>query len=81
MAAADLLGSTAGEMVNSVSNEDAERWLVVGLLEVLMDVMAWELDVKERACVMSCLSFAYEEPLSTKYCAIYKKSLPRRHTS
>ena len=40
IAAADLFGNTAGEMVNKLSNDEAERWLAVCREEELMDVMA-----------------------------------------
>ena len=60
MAAADLFGSTAGEMVKSESKDEAERWLVVCLAEALIEVMACEEEVRERAWVISCLSFAWK---------------------
>lgn len=59
MAAADLVGRTAGDIVNRLSKEEAERWLVVCREDDLMEVMACEADVSDNACVMSCLSLAW----------------------
>ena len=59
MAAADLLGRTAGETVKRLSKDDAgSTWLWEVGSEVRMEVMAWDVDVRERACVISCFSFA-----------------------
>ena len=47
----------AGEMVNSVLKELADRWLVEECREEgLIDVIAWDVEVMERAPVISCLS-------------------------
>ena len=57
IAAADLLGSMAGDIVKSVLNESAERWLVEEWREDgLMDVIACEVDVVDSAPVISCFS-------------------------
>ena len=59
MAAADWFGSTAGESVKSESKEDAVRTrLFERGTEGLMDAIAWEVEVRETACVISCFSFA-----------------------
>jgi hypothetical protein len=61
MAAADLLGRVAGDTVKRVSNVEAVNTaLCDGLVEGRMDVMACELAVKVMACVINCLSLAYE---------------------
>ena len=61
VAAADWYGKAAGRTVRSDSNADAVRMRVVGcegVLESWMEVMACEVDVRARACAISCLSFA-----------------------
>lgn len=59
IAAADLFGNTAGDIVNSASNADTGRMkLFVFFREVWMEVMASDDDVKESACEMICFSFA-----------------------
>lgn len=50
MAAADLLGKTAGDTVKRVSKDDAERgYWAFCRVEGWMEVIAWDEDVKERA--------------------------------
>lgn len=59
MAAADWFGSTAGESVKSEPKEDAVRTrLFERGAEGFMEAIAWEVEVREMACVMSCFSFA-----------------------
>jgi len=59
MAAADWFGRTAGESVKSESKEDAVRTrLFERGTEGLMDAIAWEVEVRETAWVMSCFNFA-----------------------
>lgn len=77
IAAADLFGRTAGDMVNKLSKEEAERWLVVCLEDDLMEVMACEAEVSDNAWVMSCLSLAY---IHISSLLMYKR-LGVKHTS
>lgn len=59
MAAADWFGRTAGESVKSESKEDAVRTrLFERGAEGLMDAIAWEVEVRDKARVISCFNFA-----------------------
>lgn len=58
IAAADPLGRLAGEMVNSVLKEDAERCPPVCFVDVLIEVMAWDVDVRASVDIINCLSLA-----------------------
>lgn len=59
MAAADLFGRTEGDIVKRVSKDDAvSTRLFDRRAEGLIEAMAYEVDVKERACLMSCFSLA-----------------------
>ena len=61
MAVADLFGRSAGAIVKRVWKADGsktgwERCIVWPLVAVEMDEMAEEVDVRVKACVISCLS-------------------------
>jgi hypothetical protein len=61
IAAADLFGRAAGDMVKRVSKEEMVRTLLcVRGAEGVMELMACDVDVSVSACVMSCFSFAYK---------------------
>ena len=82
MAAADLFGRTAGEMVNRASKDDAvSTRLVERGAEGLMDAIAYEVDVKERACFMSCLSLAFGRVRRSCTGGRRVSHLPRRRVS
>ena len=81
-AAADLLGKTAGEMVNRTSKDDAASTrLVERGAEGSMDVIAYDVDIKERACFMSCLSLAFGRVRWSCIGGGQVSHLPRRRVS
>ena len=60
IAAADLLGKTAGDIVNRVSKAETGRMKpLVFLPEVWIEVIACEVEVRESAWEMICFSLAY----------------------